>query len=435
MDSPVIIDFEVSDGNIDGNVPFWLRDVFDRALNATGLRGRSASDEAIAGLIKVDVNQLIDKDCPICYEKFSSEPIVVEESKAAEKTQAEADMAELFLRDTQFKHELNKANVNLEPLQKSAQFSDPHMFFPTDVGGASYSRFPQRNLSTFKRVTIEDQFPGYKSEDKEMKDKRIEKYKKEGHMAVKMPECEHIFGLSCIVEWLKANVSCPLCRREVEAKKNDPARMKREAIENNIVANFNNEEQMIHHMMEHSTDVFNPFRRPFNPAITPVTDSFMHQDWATPSNYRRPSRSRDPSIVLPRRFPFIEPAGAARRFNSLRRNTRDNRRTRNVRRRNNDSSVAVAEMEGEGEGDGEDGRRRRSMSNDSSRSARRVNFSPHTTNIDDLHDDSSDSDNSSIDSSSSPNPPSTVEPPANPPASSATGESGGDATQPVHDLD
>lgn len=38
------------------------------------------------------------------------------------------------------------------------------------------------------------------------------------HYAVRLP-CNHIFGNSCIREWLKNNVSCPLCRREVEEKR------------------------------------------------------------------------------------------------------------------------------------------------------------------------------------------------------------------------
>ena len=456
MDSPFIIDLNLSD-DMENNVPFWLRDVFDRVLDSTGIRGRLASDEAIASLIKVDISQILDKDCPICYEKFQTEPIVIEESKAGEQALANKRVTEKLLQDKEFKENLLKEHgIYIEPLETTAKFNDPYMFFPTDLAAEHYSRFPQRNLATFRKVTIEDQFPGYKSEDKENKDKRIEKYKREGHIAVKMPECEHIFGLSCIVEWLKANVSCPLCRREVEAKRHDPKRVKRETIENNVVTNFNNRSDMIEHMMDHSTDVFNPFRRPFNPTITPVTDTHLTQEWATPSNYPRPLRSRDPNIVIPRKFPFGDPFVSTRRLNSLRRTTRDNRRTRNAaagaasaaataaaaaattarrrrrrRRATNDSNSTLnsggggvnddddaidddddidADVDGDQESDFDefsDGmRRRRSASNDSSRSARRVNFSPHTTNIDALQDTTtSESESSSIDSASPVNPP------------------------------
>jgi len=37
----------------------------------------------------------------------------------------------------------------------------------------------------------------------------------EDHFAVMLPLCKHIFGKSCIVEWLKSNTTCPLCRQEV----------------------------------------------------------------------------------------------------------------------------------------------------------------------------------------------------------------------------
>lgn len=72
MDSPLIVDFEVSNGDTNG-IPFWLRDVFDRALDAAGLGNRLASDDAIANLVKVDPTQLIDKECAICYDKFQME--------------------------------------------------------------------------------------------------------------------------------------------------------------------------------------------------------------------------------------------------------------------------------------------------------------------------------------------------------------------------
>ncbi|KAI5957311.1 hypothetical protein KGF54_000239 [Candida jiufengensis] len=414
MDSPMVIDFEISDGNTE-NVPFWLRDVFDRALNTAGLRrNRSASDEAIASLIKVDVNQLVDKECSICYEAFLTKPNEFETTNN-ENVQTALNEQNLNL-DSTFKNKLSKDyHYNLHTLKHTSKFNDPYFFFPTDVGGTSYSRFPQRNLSNMKKVTIEDQFPGYKGDEKTIKDNKIEQYKKDGHIAVKMPECEHIFGLSCIVEWLKANVSCPLCRKEVEANKNDPKRLKKETVEYNTVSNFNHEGTMVDHILNYSTDVFNPFRRPFNPSITPVTDSFMHQDWVTPPYQSLPNSSRDPSLVLPKRFPLMDSFGTSPRLSSIRRPTRDSRRVRRARppnpnmgnnipttttisvntttttnnnnnddndtNNNNDDTNFNDELEGN-----EERRRRRSASNDSSRSARRVNFSPHTTNIDDLND-------------------------------------------------
>ncbi|KAJ8061302.1 hypothetical protein OCU04_010365 [Sclerotinia nivalis] len=43
------------------------------------------------------------------------------------------------------------------------------------------------------------------------------KIEKDSHEAVKMPECPHIFGKYCIVQWLNENriPTCPMCRKRV----------------------------------------------------------------------------------------------------------------------------------------------------------------------------------------------------------------------------
>ncbi|KAI5949797.1 hypothetical protein KGF57_004620 [Candida theae] len=352
MDSPMVIDFDVSNGDT-SNIPFWLRDVFDRALDAAGLGSRSASDDAIANLVKVDASQLMDKECAICYDRFQTEKIDIKE---VPESPDGGNHRELLSQDKEFKLKLRDTyGLQMESLERSATFTDPPLFFPTDVGASLYSRFPQRNLSTFENVTVYDQFPRNCNDSKERKERKIEQYKKEGHIAVKMPECGH----------------------EVEARRNNPEVSKREDIAENAVANYNTESEIVEHLMNHSTDIFRPFRRPFNPRVTPVTDSYMDQNWATPPYQSRPLRSRDPSIVLPKRFPFPDPlAGSS--FSRMRRGFRDSRRVRRTRSMNDNEEE-------------QESRRRRSGSNESSRSARRVNFSPHTTNIDDLHD-SSDSD-------------------------------------------
>ncbi|KAG7663958.1 uncharacterized protein J8A68_002519 [[Candida] subhashii] len=357
-----------------GDFPGWLREIVDRALgtNAFHSKPRSASDEAIASLVRVNPHELEEKDCPICFDPYEIKETEVEEEETENPyLHTKQVYDQLISEDKILMEKLNSYGINLESMESRSRFCDPAMFFPTDYTGSHYSRFPQCNLSTLQKVTLEDQFPDYEDQDKikEDKDDRIKQFKKDGHIAVKMPECDHIFGMSCIVEWLKSNVSCPLCRKEVDAKDESPA-IKKETRLNQITrSNFNNRDAALFHIRKHSTDVFNPFKRPFNPSITPVTDSYMPQDWVTPSTQSR-VRVRDPEIVVPKRFPFPDPIPLTRAIPI----SRFHRRTRSQPSTTPQQTPGTASSNASG--------------------TRRVNFSPHTTNIDDLHDESSGSESS-----------------------------------------
>jgi hypothetical protein len=357
--------------------PTWLRDMIGGALTATGLRPKrtAASDEALESLVNVDVSTLDDINCPICYEPYEVVSPKTDSSKPGEETVRrynDQDYNEIVAEDVNLVRNLAARGVSVQSLQHRSTFEDPALFFPTDDGCVNYSRFPTRNLSSLELVTLQDQFPNYEDDDT-IKRKKQEKHARlqvQGHIAVKIPKCGHVFGKSCVVEWFKNNVSCPLCREEVEAsKEDDPLYKRTQTVTNSVNCHYNRNDDMINHILHHSTDIFNPYRRPFNPAITPLTDSYMSQDWATPySESMTRIGSRDPNLVLPRRFPFPEPRVLAfplsrnlffprrnQRNTSDEENRRDNNGNNNGERTENDNENENENENGTNEGNTQDG--------------------------------------------------------------------------------
>jgi len=341
--------------------PTWLREMIGGALTATGLRPKrtAASDEALESLVNVDTSTLDDVNCPICYEPYEvvlQKTDSSQDSKNTVKRYNDQDYNELVAEDAELVKNLSTRGVSVQSLEHRSTFQDPSLFFPTDEGCLNYSRFPTRNLSSLELVTLQDQFPHYE-DDETIKRKKQEKHARlqvQGHVAVKIPKCGHVFGKSCVVEWFKNNVSCPLCREEVEAsKEDDPLYKRTQAVTSSVNCHYNRNDDMISHILNHSTDVFNPYRRPFNAAITPLTDSYMSQDWATPyTESMTRIGSRDPNLVLPRRFPFPEPRVLAfplsRNLFFPRRNDRNQRNARDgENRRDNDRNNTGERTENE----------------------------------------------------------------------------------------
>lgn len=346
-----IIDVDIdAANNMNSDLPTWLRDVLDRALSASGIRTKkkTASEDAINSLRELDLSSVSDPNCPICFDPYQAGNEKESKNVKEENSNNTEGSSNIFrhLRDQNAAICENLNNFyninNIQSMEHAQQFNDPSLFFPVDEGALINSRFPSRNLSTLENARPDQILPGYTEEEKMEESQDKEKEEEVSHMPVKMPNCDHVFGRSCIIEWLKGNVSCPLCRVEVEAlKETDPKIARRNLIRDNSFYNFNsNEEQVVDHILNHLTDVFNPFRRPFNPSITPLTDSYMHQDWATPyytvdGNSPRSLTSREPNLVVPRRFPFSESSSSVP-FMPLRSRVRDLRRET---RRNNASET------------------------------------------------------------------------------------------------
>lgn len=315
-----IIDVDIdAANNMNSDLPTWLRDVLDRALTASGIRTKkkTASEDAINSLRELDLPSVSDPNCPICFDPYQArnedeDKNVKEENRNTEEESSNLNNKLIEQNAAICENLKNIYNINnIQSLEHGQQFNDPSLFFPLDEGPVINSRFPPRNLSTLENARPDQILPGYRDEEKMEESHDKEKDEEVSHMPVKMPSCDHVFGKSCIIEWLKGNVSCPLCREEVEAlKETDPKIARRNTIRDNSSYNFNpNQEHVVDHILNRLTDVFNPFRRPFNPSITPLTDSYMHQDWSTQyytidGSSPRSLTNREPNLVLPRRFPF-----------------------------------------------------------------------------------------------------------------------------------
>jgi len=159
-----------------GNLPDHLRELVESAIRSGRPRKKQATEDAIKRLKIIDPLSLKESErtCSICYDAF-------EEPKDDDNDGSEAisnDLRATFL-------------ASRELLD-----NDPPILLPKDTSGNKYGEYHRMKRD-----------PSQNESNK----------KKDEHIPVEMP-CGHIFGRSCLLEWLKSNISCPLCRREVEAQ-------------------------------------------------------------------------------------------------------------------------------------------------------------------------------------------------------------------------
>lgn len=289
------------EGNLinNGDLPFWLNDIIEHTFNASGIRAKRkvASKEAIDSLEEATGSDVVDETCPICYEPYQE----IQNKKLKVQDDLPTDLAM-----AQLDHHLRlvAAHGVHTPLPSTAiKFQDPLLFMPVDATAQVPVRFPQANLYNEQEVTEAQMFPAM-TKKTQAADANC------AHTPVRMPHCHHMFGKPCIIEWLNGHVSCPLCRKEVElVQAKDPKQVRADQVRNTSTFNFSESaEDSVAHLARHLTDVFNPYRRPFNPNITPLTDSPTSQVWATPCypDWNSPSlpQNPDPFLTLARNFPL-----------------------------------------------------------------------------------------------------------------------------------
>lgn len=288
-----ILEVEVdADNNINTDLPTWMRDAIDRALGETGIRigggKKLASEEVIENLKELRLEDLESDslDCPICFDKYV-------ESKLA------SDLKKDSPTDAPDGH------------SSTAIFNDPALYFPVVESASIYTRYPPKCLETKVDPTKEEMFPDINKSERN-KPKKAPTDEEIIHSPVKMPGCNHIFGKTCIIEWLKNNVSCPLCRKEVAAESRDPKVIKlKEVRQQSSFQYVDDEESEAKHIAERLTDIFHPFKRPYNSNVTPLTDRYIPQEWSRPQHSWEQERADgidlnvpDPSLVLLRKYPL-----------------------------------------------------------------------------------------------------------------------------------
>lgn len=145
-----------------------------------------ASRRAIEKLERVSLKDLAEGEtnCPICFEPFE-EPPNDEENWTEESA-------------TENRHENHRDD------RPSSEILDPPVSTPTAMDEDPPVGDPN----------VMDEDPPESVPD--VKQNNSSESSEDSHCPVNMP-CHHVFGFSCIKEWLGSNNTCPLCRTAVES--------------------------------------------------------------------------------------------------------------------------------------------------------------------------------------------------------------------------
>lgn len=303
-----VLDLDLDSGRVRlRNVPDWLADIMSLAMGSLG-RNKFGVDEAISLLESVELlDDVDDTVCPICYESYADpKHYDLQGLRNGTPVQDEhpptsRDLERLIELDDDvhdaFRH------LECERWRSKLRFNDPLMYFPVDELGFNYLRVPQRMLLDSREVDDLDLFPNYDTGFGSSGASQVTN--PDLHIPMRIAQCRHVFGRLCLVEWFKNNLSCPLCRQQMAAEETNSqgvASQRRRRLERDGRFAFSDRARETEDLMV-VTDVFAPPRRAPSTTVTPLTDLYVRQHWATPPDApQAPPLAPDPDLVMPQRF-------------------------------------------------------------------------------------------------------------------------------------
>jgi hypothetical protein len=226
-------------------------------ISTGNIHQRRATQEALNSLKPLKLSEIPqieeNEQCPICYDPY------VEYSPDGQN--------ENIINDHNDHNDLNIPKIeelNNTPFD-GYDFMDPSIMFPAIETATYINTYNLQSEPEFSNITEkEESATNNKSED-------------DIHYAVQLPQCNHIFGRPCIVEWLQSNISCPLCRREIvteQTEQTNPNDLFSEL--NNTISGINsttnNNNSTANHTNQERTYYYD----------TAITETYVPIDWTAP---------------------------------------------------------------------------------------------------------------------------------------------------------
>lgn len=190
-----------ANGNSTNGGPTWHR-MAERAfffrpnVNFPGFSANNhdktkASSRALNRLEVVCTDDLPESEqsCSICYDKYDSYSASQADSLHDPLHDDEADPVESSIDE-----DVSECNNSMDPAES---FPDPAIADVDDECSDPPESVPNESQDDSKSQSLFDKIPE--------------------HAPIKMP-CGHIFGATCIKEWLSKTNTCPLCRTTIESQ-------------------------------------------------------------------------------------------------------------------------------------------------------------------------------------------------------------------------